>query len=210
MSSASTRVLLIRHCRTAWNRDNRLMGHTDIPLDDLGRRQARRLPALVRFWNPSAVYCSPLLRATQTADLFAEDLSIPVFEEHRWAEIDMGDLAGLTWNEVTERFPDFCRRREECPAEAVRPGGESDRQLQDRALSAFADLVRGHRGEVTAVVSHGGTIKSVLAGILAVPLAKKWKLVTDNGSLSVLSQTRRGWQLDLLNYTDHLLGLPGE
>ena len=209
MTRDRTRILLVRHCRTAWNRANRFMGHTDIPLDELGHRQALRLPAPVASWNPSEIRCSPLLRAAQTAQPLSEDLCLPLSEDQRWIEIDMGELAGLTWGEVTERFPDFSRQRRACPAEAVRPGGESDRQLQDRALDAFFDLARDRTGEVTAVVSHGGTIKSVLAGILSVPLAEKWRLAVDNGSLSVLSETQRGWQIDLLNYTDHLRGLHG-
>ncbi len=168
-----------------------------------------RLPSPVADWNPSEIRCSPLLRAVQTARPLAEDLDLPSLEDQRWVEIDMGELAGLTWGEVAERFPGFTRQRRVCPAEAVRPGGESDRQLQDRALGAFFDLARERAGEVTAVVSHGGTIKSVLAGVLSVPLAEKWRLTVDNGSLSVLRETQRGWQVDLLNDTGHLRGLPG-
>lgn len=208
VGEAGTVVLFVRHCRTAWNHEDRFMGHRDVPLDDLGLQQAELLPAALEYWSITDVQCSPLRRARQTVEPISERLGIPVKADDRWRELDMGGLEGLTWSEVEERHPSFSRRRRKWPEDVRRPGGgESDRQLQERATAAFSELVAHHPGKTCLVVSHGGTIKSVLAWLISLPLREKWRLSTHNGSVSAVRRTERGWQIDLLNYVDHLRSL---
>lgn len=200
-----TVVVFVRHCRTAWNREGRFMGHRDLPLDELGLQQAQCLPVALEGWGITRILCSPLQRARQTADPIGRRLTIPVSEDERWRELDMGSLEGLTWSEVEKTYPSFSRMRQERPEDVKRPGGgESDRQLQERAAAAFSEVVSEHPGETSLVVSHGGTIKSVLSWLISLPLREKWRLSTYNGSVNVVRRTERGWQIDLLNYVDHL------
>ena len=183
------------------------MGHTDVPLDRVGISQAERLPEILSSRQPTAIYTSPLSRARMTAEIIGDHLDIGIRRDDRLCEVNMGELTGLNWTEVEQRFPSFARAREADPARTRRPGGESDQDLQDRSVAAFDDIIKTCPGKVVVVVTHGGTLKALLAHLLSMPLGDKWRLRVDNGSLSVLRQTHRGWELELLNYTAHLQGV---
>lgn len=200
----NTKLYFVRHGRTEWNRTGRLMGQTDIPLDAVGRSQAHSAARWMRALPIERVYASPLARARETGRILAEHLEVPFSEDERWREVDMGVLAGLTWSEVEESHPDFVQARQVDPASAARLDGESDQVMQRRAVDAFIDVIRECAGRTVAVASHGGTIKAVLAYILDMPLGDKWRLQIANGSVTRLRCSRRGWQIELLNYTDHL------
>jgi len=205
-----TEVFFIRHGRTSWNREGRLMGQTDIPLDAVGRRQAEAAAHWIGQYHPARVYASPLARARETGEAVAAHLDLPLQVDERWSEVDMGAMAGLTWSEVEEEHPDFVRARKVDPANADRLNGESDRMMQRRAVDAFSDVVVECRSSTAAVTSHGGTIKAVLAHILDMPLGEKWRLQIANGSVTRVRCSRRGWQVELLNYSDHLPDPRGE
>ena len=196
-----TRVLLIRHGRTEWNRTGRLMGRADLPLDDLGRAQADGLPGLLGKLGPTALWSSPLARARQTAEPLGRALGLEVRTDPRWVEVDVGRLEGLTWGEVEERHPEFRARLHRAPGTTPRPAGESDEELRDRGVAGLTAVMQAGPGSCSAVVSHGGTIRSVFAWVLGVPLGDKWRLAIDNASVSCVEMTERGLIVAFVNLT---------
>ncbi|MFO7941212.1 MAG: histidine phosphatase family protein, partial [Bacillota bacterium] len=121
-----TRILLIRHGRTSWNEHGRLMGRADIPLDEVGRAQARALLRLVRPFAPKAIWSSPLRRARATALPLATEFDLTPHVDDRWSEVDVGELEGLTWSEIEERYPDFAGDLRMDPNHTRRPAGPAD------------------------------------------------------------------------------------
>ncbi len=198
-------ILLIRHGRTDFNASGRFMGQKDVPLDEQGVSQARSLASALHRWNPVCIYSSPLSRALDTARPAASRLEIPLVRDERWLEVDLGKLAGLTWEEAAERLPDYHQERTS-GRECLPPGGEPTTAVQKRAADGLRHIARRHPNQSVVVVSHGGTIKSLLSWILSAPLKEKWRMDIANGSLSVVRLTSRGWQISSLNYTDHLPG----
>ena len=91
-----TTLLLVRHGETDWNADGRLQGHTDRPLTDFGRRQARDLAAALAGEDLTAIYSSDLTRARETAEIVAERLGLPVVLDRDLREKDWGNWEGLT------------------------------------------------------------------------------------------------------------------
>jgi len=144
---------LVRHGETDWNRERRIQGSTDIPLNETGRDQARATGALLasRRWN--AIVASPLSRARETAQLIAAEAGLGEPElEPRLAERDYGAAEGLTGPEIDALYPDG----------ADVPGREEREAVAQRAVAALHDLAARHPGEAVIVVAHGGVIRSVL------------------------------------------------
>ncbi|UYN84289.1 MAG: histidine phosphatase family protein [Microcella sp.] len=147
---------LVRHGETDWNRERRIQGSTDIPLNDTGREQARATGALLasRRWN--ALVASPLSRAAETARLIGEHVGLSEPElEPRLVERDYGAAEGLTGSEIDARYPDG----------AEVPGREPREAVAVRAVDALHDLAARHPGEAVIVVAHGGVIRSVLESV---------------------------------------------
>ena len=97
-----TRLMLIRHGRSTWNAEGRIQGQADPPLDEMGREQARRLAERLHGEPIVALYTSPLLRARETAGIIGQALDVPVTPDERLKEYDVGDVAGLTWDQLVE------------------------------------------------------------------------------------------------------------
>jgi probable phosphoglycerate mutase len=159
-----TTVYLIRHGETEWNLTGRWQGHADVPLNDLGLRQARLLGRRlaregVRF---DAIYSSDLARAFQTAWELGAAVKVAVQLLPPLREIDLGAWSGLTYGEIEERFPTevaLLRQGQDIP----RGGGETMSALRKRVVEAVDAIANHHRGQTLALVTHGGCVRAMLA-----------------------------------------------
>ena len=93
------KVTFVRHGQTDWNRAGRMQGILDIPLNEKGLEQARETARLLKDEQFDAVYLSPLLRTRQTAQIICEGRRVPMIEERRLIERDMGEFEGKSWDE---------------------------------------------------------------------------------------------------------------
>lgn len=189
-------VVLVRHGRTAWNRERRFLGHTDLPLDDEGEREARDLArALGRPFV--RVYSSPLARAWQTAQALHPE-PIPV-EELR--ELAHGDLEGLRASEAMARHPAFFARWADDPCHTVVPGGESLGACRDRALAALTRLAGAHApGDVVAAVSHQLVIAAITCTVAGEDLRGWPAHGIGNARASVVCWRGGRWELVTRNW----------
>jgi broad specificity phosphatase PhoE len=148
-----TELYLVRHGETDWNRQHRIQGLTDIPLNATGRRQARAAGKLLSRRNWNGIYASPLSRASETASIIAGQTGLA--EPHpvdALVERNYGEAEGLNFIEIDKRYPD----RSEVP------GQESRAEVIERVVPALRDLAAAHPGESLIVVSHGGAIRAML------------------------------------------------
>lgn len=149
----ATTLTVVRHGETDWNRDRRIQGQTDIPLNEVGLRQADELRGVLDGVPLDAVYASDLERAWQTAAVVAEPRGLAVQRRPALREKDFGTWEGLTDSEVRVRFPD---------AVAGSWGdGETADELSRRVLGAIDEIVAAHPGGSVLVVSHGGAIRAL-------------------------------------------------
>ncbi|CAN5611392.1 histidine phosphatase family protein [soil metagenome] len=154
---------MIRHGATDWNVELRAQGQADIALNDLGRAQAKDLAERLAQRTLDAVYSSDLERAWDTAAAIAARHDLEVVVEPAFREIDQGDWTGLTDDEIKWRWPD---RWGPARHYTARPGGESPAQVRRRALGGIERVVSAHPTGVVAVVSHGATIRTLVAEAL--------------------------------------------
>lgn len=199
-----TTILLIRHGQTSWNAVGRWQGHTDVPLNEIGREQARLLARRLAAWPVAALYSSDLQRAAKTASIVGDALGLEPVQEREWRERHGGAFQGLTGEEIAEEHPEAwaaLRRGVVAP-----PGGESSRDLHERVTGAFRRLVERHRGEVVAVISHGGAMRTLIAHVLDLPPGRDQRIsVRGNTGISVIEKIgKRPPVLVRLNDTGHL------
>lgn len=159
-----TTLTIVRHGETDWNRDRRIQGQTDIPLNAAGLVQAGELRDRLEGVGFEAVYASDLERAWRTAAMVAEPRGLAVRRRPALREKDFGTWEGLTDSEVLTRFPDARR--------GSWGDGETAEALASRVLAAVDEIVAAHAGGSVLVVSHGGAIRALYrhAGIEPGPI----------------------------------------
>jgi broad specificity phosphatase PhoE len=158
-------VYLARHGQTAYNLERRFQGHLPVPLDDTGRAQAADLAERAATGAGGgipfiALWCSPLLRARQTADIVAERIGLQPREDPRLAETDAGDWTDRLFVDVQAEDPDGFASFIEGRPDFAFPGGESFAQQGARVAAALADVEGGDLPAL--VVCHGVVIRIAL------------------------------------------------
>jgi alpha-ribazole phosphatase len=184
--SEITRLLLIRHAQPNEEARGRCYGRLDIGLSARGQRRAQLLARTLDRIPLAAVYSGPSTRALDTAGpLAAAHRLTPVVEE-ALREIDFGEFEGRSYDEIQADHPDLYRLWMETPTRVEFPGGESYTQLRARAIAARDGIRTRHDGELTAIVSHGGVLRAMLADCLRMPDEAIFRLDQSYGALSVI------------------------
>lgn len=161
--SVEAEVWLVRHGQTAANAERRIVGVMDVPLDDVGHGQAARLAACGVMPVVSEVWCSPLLRARQTAQALAQQLRI--VDDLR--EMHQGELEGMLATEAIERYPAVFASFFEDPTASL-PGGERLDAVAARVRAAIEGVAQP--GEVRVVVAHQLCLAAACCALLGEPL----------------------------------------
>ena len=157
----ATRIIAIRHGETAWNVDTRIQGHLDIPLNDTGLWQARRVGAALADEPVSAIYTSDLQRARVTAQAVADTTGAPLTLETGLRERGFGHFEGRTFGEIEAELPDEARRWRQREPDYTPAGGESLTTLRTRIAQTVHRLAARHIGEQMVLVAHGGVLDAL-------------------------------------------------
>jgi broad specificity phosphatase PhoE len=216
-----SRLLLVRHGVTTWNREGRFQGHLDPPLDPLGELEARALAARVvhEFPGEIALASSPLQRAAATAAILAEALAadgrpVEVKLEPGLMELGQGAWEGRTHAELAANDGERYRAWAATSGWHEPPGGEPAAVAASRASDAVRHLLGAEdarSAETLCCVSHGGILRLIAGRLAGSPDHDAWSLEVDNASLSVLDRTAGGWTIATWNDTAHLAPeLPAE
>lgn len=198
------KLILVRHGQTESNRLGRIQGINSAPLTDVGREQADAAARALAADAPFALYCSPLLRAVQTAQAIGNSTDTQPVEVNDLVEMDVGEFEGLSGPQLRERFPDVMSTWDEDPASAVMPGGESLYDVRDRAWPAVEALAERHDSGTVVAVTHNFTIHTIVCTALDMPLNNFRKLRIDLGAITRLEISGARTTLLSLNETWHL------
>ena len=162
--NSTATVYLVRHGETEMNRQGLLQGQGGYGLTERGVEDAREAAQALRGRGVTLIYSSDLRRARETAKILSRG-TVPIRLSRSLREIDFGRVSGLPEREVKRRCPLYRK-----DAAYVFPDGESYAALQVRVVRWFRRLAADPPARVIAVVSHGGTLRCLLAWLAGVPL----------------------------------------
>ena len=199
-----SRLLLVRHGDTELNSAERYWGHTDVELSAAGLRQAERLRDRLATQKIDAVYSSDLKRASVTAETIASGHKLAVKTCAELREVNFGELEGLTFDEVSQLYPEVTRLWVERNPELKYPGGESIDKFSKRVSKFLRRLEEHAEDETILIVAHSGVLRTLICLLLDIELQRRWQFRLDFASLSIIETYRQGAVLSLLNDVSHL------
>jgi broad specificity phosphatase PhoE len=181
-----------------------LAGRTPgVGLSERGRAEIAVVAERLAGEKITALYASPMQRTRETADILAARLALPVGYREDVIELDFGEWTGLTFDQV--RADERWELWRACRSIAAVPGGESMRQVQDRAVGALLDLHRTHHDATVAIVSHGDVIRAAVLFALGMPIDSYSRLEIGLASISTIRIDDAGLRVSVVNERPRLL-----
>ena len=206
-----THILLIRHGQSEGNAEGRFGGHTATPLSARGRRQAEATAKVLAGESLTTIFSSDLPRAIETARPLAEVTSLETQSTEAFRERSVGVMEGLTFQDAAEKHPEQYAALLRRDFEHVLSGGESYRQMLDRAWLKLDEAIAENGGGRIAIFSHTGTICILalhLLGALDAPELKPVWITSSNCGITRFELRDDGFvRLLAVNDTRHLIGL---
>ena len=200
-----TRLLLVRHGETEWNRQKRHQGQKDIPLNEFGRQQVSALSRRLKTEPINALYTSDLCRAWETAKTISINFSeLVIVKDARLREMNFGEWEGLTWSEIREKDPSVVENWLNYLAEKGPPGGENLFRFSKRIRNFSDEIIKSHSNETILLVAHGGTMMVLICLLLGHPIERYWQFRIEKASLSDICVYPEGAIINQLNDTSHL------
>jgi len=201
-----TRIIAVRHGETAWNVDCRIQGQLDVPLNEKGLWQARRVAVALEDEPIAAIYASDLARAWQTAEEIALAHSIEVTPERGLRERAFGIFEGQTYADIDAKLPVQARLWRTRDPEFAPEGGESLLTFRERVTVTVSRIAARHTGQLIAIVAHGGVMDVLYRAATRQDLQapRTWEL--GNAAINRLLWTPQGFTLVGWADTAHLSG----
>jgi len=219
------RLLLVRHGVTEWNQAGRWQGQQDIPLGELGRRQAAQLGDRLQSEAIDAVYTSDLARARETAAVALAGRDVPVEEAPMLREMSFGAWEGLRYDEIATHFPGDWDAWVRDPVGSPTTKGESLGQLRERLTTFYESVAEpmsklgeprdwfsyraagqsgAERPRTLLFVTHGGPVRVLLTALLDIPAERYWGFTIRPASLSILDVYPEGAIAEVIGDATHL------
>ena len=174
-----TKMLLVRHGHVDGINPERFRGRTDVPLTELGVRQAHAVAArIAAAWRPSAIYTSPLGRCVETGRAIAAACGIDSVALESLIDIDYGDWHWMTYDAVNQAWPEAYEAWRSTPHLMRFPNGDSLQDLVARTADAMRWALKQHGapGDIVVLVGHDSVNRALLLQLLDQPLSAYWRI----------------------------------
>ncbi len=199
-----TKIILVRHGQTAWNKEEIFRGRIDIDLDKTGIAQAKLLAQTLGDLQINAVYSSPLKRALNTATPIANYHQIEVSIDDHFIDINYGNWEGKSNEEVKETFKDLYQKWIKDPHLLRIPDGETLEEVRIRAVIGLNQILDKHKGETITIVSHRVVNKMLICALLGLDNSCFWQIKQDTACFSIFNYENNNATLTLHNESCHL------
>lgn len=200
-----TEIIIIRHGETEWNQSGRFQGHSDVPLSEEGRAQAEALGRNLIVDQVDAIYASDLIRAMETAAPLAARFGLKVIADPLLRELNFGAWEGRSFTEVNADSPDTMKEFYRDPERAAIPESEPFPDFQKRVAGRVREIAAAECGKRVVIVSHGASIRILLADLLSMPIRSIWHISQLNTAVNRIRFEDDGFAIvTLLNDTSHL------
>jgi broad specificity phosphatase PhoE len=173
LESSPAKIYLARHCKTAWNLEDRLQGTIDLPLAEIGVQEAKTNIAAIRSLGVNRIVSSTARRAYETAQLYGESLALPVYKTVRLRELDHGKWEGRKVAELlVDQNSGYAKWRSDPGCIAIPNSGETVQAAQRRAADAVRDAALSFSGESLLIVGHKHINALLMCALLKEPLTR--------------------------------------
>lgn len=199
-----TRVYLVRHGTTDWNKEEIFRGRLDCKLNETGQAEARALAEYFRDIRLQAIYSSPLSRAMETAQAVAEAKALQVVPHPEFIDVDFGEWQGLPLKEVREKYSELYRLWRERPEAIHFPGGENLARVRARAWEGLQKVVRENPDKTALILSHRVVTKVLICTVLGLDDSHFWHIKQDTTAVNCIEYNRGFFVTSLINDTCHL------
>ena len=162
----TTNIYLIRHGQSVGNLNRAFLGHTDLPLTELGHAQAERAAKYLSTLAPDAIYASDLSRARQTVTPAAKTHGLEVIPTKSLREIFAGDWENQLFDDLFVYWPEERLLWKNDIGRACPPNGESVAALYDRACAAFDEIAAREAGRTVLVGTHATPVRAMTSRLL--------------------------------------------
>ncbi len=177
-------IYLIRH-----GRQNSDLCNVNVPLCEAGKKQAELVADRLKRYQIGMLFSSDLIRAKETAEIINQTLHVPHMIDKRLREISFGKLEGLSDAEIIKQYGEFIEEKNKREKDIAYPGGECGADVFQRGKESIKEWMKSAREQTCyqniAVVTHGGWIRSILAGVLQGDFAKKLMFAKDLENCSI-------------------------
>lgn len=194
------KLYLIRHGETDSNKGHRFQGRLDMPLNNKGLEQARKLARFMENVHLDAIYSSTMLRATMTAAELAVSKNLPFYTTDLLQEVSFGEWEGKEFSEISRRWPKEMEAFLTKPGHWYPPNGETFNNVEERCKRAFELIFseQGHDKNIV-IISHGGIIRVQLCMVLGMELDNLWRLAVHNVSVSTIDDWEGNLMVEAIN-----------
>jgi len=199
-----TTMITVRHGETEWNLVGKQQGHLNSSLTKLGIKQAEALAKELATKKIDIIYSSDLGRATQTAKIISNHLSLKFLTDLGLRERNLGTMQGLTKKEFAKKFPKEAAKFNTGNPDYILPTGESARQRYERCINCAENLAHQHIGKTILIVAHGGVLNSFFYKALNIPLTEPRHFSLFNASINTFSISGGCWRLETWGEIHHL------
>ena len=201
------KIILVRHGQTEFNEKEVFRGHVDIPLDELGRKQARAAAEGIHSFNIQRIYSSPLQRALETAQIIGKKTGLQPRTDQDLIDLDYGVWQGLPLKKVQRDYPDLYKKWLQKPQKVRFPNGESLDIVRQRLGGFMRRILVNPPGHDMVIVSHRIILKILACIMLDLDNSFFWRIQQDLGAVSVFEYEQKVFNLVLLNDVCHLKGM---
>ena len=190
----------MRHGQAVNNVQRRLVGRLpNVPLTENGREQAQYAAHCVEEMNISCIYASPMQRAMESAQIVAQHNSIPVAEDARLAEVEVGKFAGHTYEDISSIWGNITLRFYQNDDKLKDMGIETFDEIKARIQDMVRFVLKNHRDENVLLVTHMDPIKAMFSTVLKLASQDLHGIVIATGSINVFSEYRGQFSLGAIN-----------
>ncbi len=207
-----SRIFLIRHGETNWNKEGRFQGQIDIPLNENGKDQANKTFEYLRKISFNKAFSSSMHRPYETAQIILQnnkDLKIEKIDS--LVEISHGLWEGKLEAEIREKWPNLLKNWHDKPEEVIMPEGESIKDVSERSVEAFEKICLSQKdNDLSLLVAHDAVNKTLICNMLGINYSNIWMIKQGNGGITIIdlfNDPSKPPVISALNITTHLGGI---
>ena len=207
-----SRIFLIRHGETNWNKEGRFQGQINVPLNCNGKDQAKKASKFLSEIKFNKAYSSSMDRPYETAQIILKDKpDIKITKIDNLVEISHGLWEGKLENEIKEHWPKLLKNWHEKPEEVKMPKGECIEEVSERSIKAWEEICLTQKNkDLTLLVAHDAVNKTLICNILGINFSNIWMIKQGNGGITIIDlfdDPKKDHVISALNITTHLGGV---